>query len=337
MTVKELKKKVNAKTNNMARKAKGSGFKMKSGNTTSFKMMGSSPTKYTNPATGGSLNPYAPDVIQNMQGMGVSGDVMEEIIKNKTKKEEEQIESGQKIDTKDQIENNVSKVEDIKKVKPKKTKFQEKWEKKHSTGDYKRGGSKERERMQKGESEFQYKNRIKKMNKGLKDLRGTTDKDPVDLTNKTGPKEASSGGADFTDVSTKFTPPETSELSFSDAFADARKKFGPGKEFDYKGKKYTTDRADDKKVKKTNKEIDESINNYLNEDSTVVVQQILTDEFNNPVETVEEELKNKGFNYGDNKFDYSSPVEKKSPYKKGIGKYAKKAKGKRGYKMKRKK
>ena len=30
------------------------------------------------------------------------------------------------------------------------------------------------------------------------------------------------------------------------------------------------------------------------------------------------------------------PIEKKSPYKKGIGKYAKKAKGNRGYKMKRK-
>ena len=32
-----------------------------------------------------------------------------------------------------------------------------------------------------------------------------------------------------------------------------------------------------------------------------------------------------------------SPVEKKSPYKKGIGSYAKKAKGSRGYKMKRRK
>ena len=33
---------------------------------------------------------------------------------------------------------------------------------------------------------------------------------------------------------------------------------------------------------------------------------------------------------------FDSPVEKKSPYKKGIGKYTKKAKGNRGYKMKRK-
>ena len=31
-----------------------------------------------------------------------------------------------------------------------------------------------------------------------------------------------------------------------------------------------------------------------------------------------------------------NPIEKKSPYKKGIGKYTKKAKGSRGYKMKRK-
>ena len=33
---------------------------------------------------------------------------------------------------------------------------------------------------------------------------------------------------------------------------------------------------------------------------------------------------------------FDSPVEKKSPYKKGLGSYAKKAKGSRGYKMKRK-
>ena len=42
----------------MARKAKGSGFKMRSTNKTSFKDMGSSPVKYTNPATGEPLNPY---------------------------------------------------------------------------------------------------------------------------------------------------------------------------------------------------------------------------------------------------------------------------------------
>ena len=330
MTVKELKKKVNAKTNNMARKAKGSGFKMRSGNSTPFKHMGSSPVKYTNPATGDDLNPYAPGVIQNMEGMGVSGDVMAQIIKDKTKKEEGQIDDGTKITTENEIKTNVSDVEDIKKVKPKKTKFQEKWEKKHSTGDYKRGGSKERERMQKGESEFQYKNRIKKMNKGLKDLRGTTDEDPVDLTNKTGPKEASSGGADFTDVSTKFTPTETSELSFSDAFAKERKEQGPGGKFDYKGKKYTTDRADDNDYGKY-KHTDKIMENF-----NTTPKVILTDELNNPVETVEEELKNKGFNFGNDQFDYSSPIEKKSPYKKGLGKYAKKAKGKRGYKMKRK-
>ena len=33
---------------------------------------------------------------------------------------------------------------------------------------------------------------------------------------------------------------------------------------------------------------------------------------------------------------FDSPIEKKSPYKKGLGKYAKQAKGNRGYKMKRK-
>ena len=36
------------------------------------------------------------------------------------------------------------------------------------------------------------------------------------------------------------------------------------------------------------------------------------------------------------KIDYITPIQKKSPYKKGIGKYTKKAKGSRGYKMKRK-
>ena len=35
--------------------------------------------------------------------------------------------------------------------------------------------------------------------------------------------------------------------SFGQAFAQARKKLGPGKTFTYKGKKYTTNRADDKK------------------------------------------------------------------------------------------
>ena len=37
--------------------------------------------------------------------------------------------------------------------------------------------------------------------------------------------------------------------SFGQAFAQARKKLGPGKTFTYKGKKYTTNRADDKKKK----------------------------------------------------------------------------------------
>ena len=36
------------------------------------------------------------------------------------------------------------------------------------------------------------------------------------------------------------------------------------------------------------------------------------------------------------KLDETTPLTKKSPYKKGIGSYAKKAKGSRGYKMKRK-
>ena len=37
--------------------------------------------------------------------------------------------------------------------------------------------------------------------------------------------------------------------TFKEAFAEARAKLGPGKVFTFKGKKYTTDRADDKKKK----------------------------------------------------------------------------------------
>ena len=290
----------------MSRKAKGSGFKMRSGNSTPFKHMGSSPVKYTNPATGDNLNPYAPGVIQNMEGMGVSGDVMEQIIKDKTKKEEEQIESGEKITTENEIKTNVSKVEDIKKVKPKKT-------------DMDKLRAKQK-RSSKGQSEYQYR-----QTKEYKDSKKAADKveKPVDLTKpKVGPVETSGGAS--------FTPTETSELSFSDAFAKERKEQGPGGKFDYKGKKYTTDRADDNDYGKY-KHTDKIMENF-----NTTPKVILTDELNNPVETVEEELKNKGFNFGNDQFDYSSPIEKKSPYKKGLGKYAKKAKGKRGYKMKRK-
>ena len=44
-------------------------------------------------------------------------------------------------------------------------------------------------------------------------------------------------------------------MTFAEAFADARKRLGPGGVFTYKGKKYTTDRADDKaKTAKNNVE-----------------------------------------------------------------------------------
>tara|TARA_B100000123_G_scaffold145454_1_gene107417 strand:- start:176 stop:1003 length:828 start_codon:yes stop_codon:yes gene_type:complete len=41
-------------------------------------------------------------------------------------------------------------------------------------------------------------------------------------------------------------------MTFAEAFADARKRLGPGKTFTYKGKKYTTDRADDVAPSKNN-------------------------------------------------------------------------------------
>ena len=44
-------------------------------------------------------------------------------------------------------------------------------------------------------------------------------------------------------------------MTFAEAFAKARKEQGPGGTFTYKGKKYSTDRADDKaKVTKNNVE-----------------------------------------------------------------------------------
>jgi len=298
----------------MARKAKGSGFKMRSGNSTPFKHMGSSPVKYTNPVTGDDLNPYAPGVVQNMGAMGVSGDVMEQIIKNKTNKEKEQIDDGTKITTENEINTNVSEVEDIKKVKPKKT-------------DMDKLRAKQK-RSSKGQSEYQYRQtkEYKDSKKAANTTKASAEK-PVDLTKpKVGPVETSGGAS--------FTPSETSESSFSDAFAAARKKFGPNKEFEFKGNKYTTDRADDNDYGKY-KHTDKIMENF-----NTTPKVILTDELNNPavseVPSVEEELKKKGFNFGNDKFDYSSPIEKKSPYKKGLGKYAKKAKGKRGYKMKRK-
>ena len=41
-------------------------------------------------------------------------------------------------------------------------------------------------------------------------------------------------------------------MTFAEAFADARKRLGPGKTFTYKGKQYTTDRADDVASSKNN-------------------------------------------------------------------------------------
>ena len=318
MTVKALKKK-----SNMARTSKSRGkssFKMKSGNTTSFKMMGSSPTKFTNYSTGEDLNPNLPGIIQNMGAMGVSGDIMEQIIKNKAKKEIEvedaKIDEGKKIDTKTEIEKNVPEVEDVKKIKPSKTNM-----------DKLRAKQK---RSSKGQSEYQYRQtkEYKDSKKGLKDLTGTIDTDPVDLTKpQTGPRETGGGGASFT--------PEKSELSFGDVFAKEHKIQGPGGEFEYKGEKYTTDRADDKNYGKY-KHTDKIIENFKQPEVKKVEE----------VKPVKEELEKKGFDFNKKGFDfnktndysfnitdeYGNPIPKKSPYKK----YGKTAKGKRGFKMRRK-
>ena len=50
---------------------------------------------------------------------------------------------------------------------------------------------------------------------------------------------------------TKTTKTTSTPTTFGQAFAQARKKLGAGKTFTYKGKKYSTNRADDKKKTKT--------------------------------------------------------------------------------------
>ena len=53
----------------------------------------------------------------------------------------------------------------------------------------------------------------------------------------------------------KTTKTTSAPTSFGQAFAQARKKLGAGKTFTYKGKKYSTNRADDVKKTKTKKTI----------------------------------------------------------------------------------
>ena len=58
-----------------------------------------------------------------------------------------------------------------------------------------------------------------------------------------------------TKVSANKTKTTSAPTSFGQAFAQARKKLGAGKTFTYKGKKYSTNRADDVKKTKTKKTI----------------------------------------------------------------------------------
>jgi len=314
----------------MARTSKSrgkSGFKMKSGNTTSFKMMGSSPTKFTNPATGEELNPNAPDIISNMGALGVSNDILQTILDKKMGaidllKKQEGIKEGTIVDTDTEVKENVAEVKEIK------TPTVGNKTEKLKGGSYAFGESEKdyRKNREGSESKYQYQVRKKRedklKNKGLKDLTGTIDTDPVDLTRpQTGPRETGGGGASF-------TPTETSELSFGDVFAREYEKQGPGGEFEYKGKKYTTYRADDKNYGKY-KHTDKIIENFKQPEVKKVEE----------VKTVEEELKKKGFDFSNKGgYDFSitdefnNPISKKSPYKK----YGKTAKGKRGFKMRRK-
>ena len=259
----------------MSRKAKGPGYTPRSGKSPAFKNMGSSPVKYTNALTGEKLNPYAPDIIKNLQAMGVSSDVMQKIIENKTKGEiedkENRTEKGTNVNLPEEVDKSVKKVDKIKKIKPKKTDMDELRAKQR--------------RMSKGQSEYQYRNskeyKDSKKTKGLKDLSGTPDTDPVDLTRKTDGAPIAGGSGS----KTSYSPPETSELSFSDKKSVMGQSAIGTFEDDPENPMFGV--------------------TYRYSDIPVV-----TDEFNNP-------------------------IYKKSPYKKGLGKYTKQAKGSRGYKMKK--
>jgi len=75
---------------------------------------------------------------------------------------------------------------------------------------------------------------------------GPRDKSDFAATKKKiGPRDKS----DFA-VNTKPKAKTSSPKTFSEAFSQARKKQGAGGTFTYKGKKYSTNRADDKKKKK---------------------------------------------------------------------------------------
>jgi hypothetical protein len=299
----------------MARTSKSrgkSGFKMRSTNKTSFKDMGSSPVKYTNPATGDDLNPYAPDVIQTMGAMGMSGDVIEQIIKDKTKKEEEKVDAGQKINTKDQIDTNVSKVEDIKKVKPKKTKFQEKWEKKHGTGDYKRGGSKERERMQTGESKFQAD--VRRRRETNKAKRSMVDEDKDGMSDFIQAPQKAPKGKETVSSKPKSKPESKGDYhTFSGKKGD-KYKYRAAELLDAQGNRKTQQLQQAYQFQRPGSDIWET---SKTEEGARAIRDLFVEDY-------------------EGKNIEITPIQKKSPYKKGIGKYAKKAKGSRGYKMKRK-
>lgn len=70
------------------------------------------------------------------------------------------------------------------------------------------------------------------------------------MKEKTPEKKGMNKGGNFSskELIMKATQPKKSK-TFKEAFAEARAKLGPGKVFTFKGKKYTTDRADDKKKK----------------------------------------------------------------------------------------
>jgi len=154
-----------------------------------------------------------------------------------------------------------------------------------------------------GESKYEYN--VRKKREGLKAERAETKRrknDPLleeikDTSELQGPKNKPNTKATKAKKATK------SKLSGSGT--DARKK-----QYDAKGWKY-----------------DDTIKGYNRDGSRKEKKNKYDDLFDVPF--------NPNLKY-DQYDSEGNPITKKSPYKKGIGSYAKKAKGSRGYKMKRK-
>ena len=285
----------------MAKKTRAA-FKMRSSNSTPFKHMGSSPVK-------GKLD----DLISNF-GVDLKslGDRAEKWKEKRKEKSQEKGDDGL-------------------------TNFERHWQEKKSrkAGESKFQADVRRKREKRAEEKKDYKKRTSGIDPSNKTkmvnvvVDGVVKSVPAeDRFKYESVKRVKSTPKNNNKKKKKVVKP--TKLSASGTEARRKEYDAKGWQYDDTIKGYNRDGTKKKKkVKKviTNEEIDAALNKYTEENPAVIVT---------PTVTEEKSGKKKGFDYSNNKFDYSSPIEKKSPYEKGIGKYAKKAKGKRGYKMKRK-